>query len=120
MIHITEITWVQLLLIETGAMLQVAAVGFFMRDSAKPDHIVRGAREVEIAHDEMAKCKLPELHETHAPAKVVQYQRKIEGVMEDVPADIRPGDLLKTAKVNFKQSLKPSTGERPFVPNARW
>ena len=109
MIHLTEITWVQLVLIQVGAVLQLAALVTFMRDSSKTPHAVPGAHDAEVAHEEEARCKLPE---THVPAQVVHYHRELHGVMEETPGDIEPGMLAKTAKVNFKQTFKAHRDER--------
>jgi hypothetical protein len=117
MIHINEIGWAQLILIQIGAMLQVAALCTFIRESAKTPRVVPGAHEEEVAHEEEARCKLPE---THQPAQVVHYHRELHGVMEETPGDIQPGKLAKTAKVNFKQTFKAHKEERPYTPSVRW
>jgi len=117
MIHVNDVRLAQLVLIEVGALLQLAALGTFMRESAKPSREVPGVREAQLAHLQELKCKLPE---TPRPATVVQYERELHGVMENVPEDIRPADLVKTAKVSFKQSLRPYPMEKSDKPAARW
>ncbi len=63
-----------------------------------------------MAHQEEAKCKLPV---PAIPAKVVEYHRELHGVMEGVPEDVRPANLVKTAKVSFRQSLHPHKKRSP-------
>jgi hypothetical protein len=103
MIHINEISWAQLILIEMGAMFQLAALCAFVKEAAKPNRVIPGARESQIVHEEEARCKLSE---APLPAHVVQSHRETHGVMEDAHADVAPGRLAKTAKVNFKQTFK--------------
>lgn len=114
--HITEISWIQLTLIEVGAMSHVAAFCAFLRDNAKPTRAIHGDREPHQSRDGETKREFPR---ARLPAQVVHYRRELRGVMEDVPPDIAPGMLAKTAKVNFKQTFKVHKEESHFVPGAR-
>ena len=102
MLPLNEITWAQVVLIQAGAILQIAALITFIRDTSKPARAINSARE-EAADEHEARRKLPA---APAPTHVVHYERELHGVMEETPADIEPGKLAKTAKVNFKQSFK--------------
>ncbi len=101
--HLNEISSVQLILIEIGAVLQIVALCAFIRESAKPARVVPGAQEAQVAHEEEARCKLPE---APLPAQVVQHHRELHGVTDHSSNDLRPGNLVKTAKVSFKQTFK--------------
>jgi hypothetical protein len=117
MMHINDISWAQLILIEVGAMFQIAALCAFIKETAKPAGTVAGAREARFVHHEETKCRLPDVP---IPAQVIHHHRELHGVMEDAPAGVSPGKLAKTSKVNFKQTLKIHKEERPFVPSVRW
>jgi hypothetical protein len=102
MSYLADITWMQLILIEIGSLLQFLALCAFVRERnayrahREPTGKVVDTRDQEQKMAEQA-IMLRAIHAGPMPAQHHDY---------DEQPTFRAADLVKTAKVKFKQSFK--------------
>lgn len=121
MFHPFGFSLAQQVLIVAGTIFQFSAYYLFSRECAHARMAEEAQRERAQAEAEAAQREKAALELVKRPVfpKVVKYRRRIEGVMEHVPDDVRPAELVRTAKVRFKHSLEAYHGETQAMPAIR-
>jgi hypothetical protein len=113
MIH--ELSWAQIILIEIGAMFQLVAVCAVVRNSSTYRQTGRYLEETETTPEPQPKQELQD------PAVPLPVQHPIRKPSHpNSIAGMRAADLLKTARVTFKQSLKGAAARDQFHPSGGW
>lgn len=115
MIFISQISWAQLLLIETGAMLQIAALCASIRESSINRHAPHGHDEAEEGHREHDESMTEGRYEPAHPS-----HREEENYHTETHETMKAGNLLKTAKVHFVQSFKSKKPDQRLHISGHW
>jgi hypothetical protein len=102
MVYLADISWAQIILIELGALFQFIALCAFVRETSSYRHRKR-AKEVE-ADPHAQESQLAEQAAMLRAIRAVPVTHETHH--EPSHSDLRAADLMKTAKVKFKQSFK--------------
>jgi hypothetical protein len=97
MIHLADIRWFQVLLIESGALLLVLAICAYVKDVAS-HHGLAGHRDLKTNGDEQEE-------EPENSQQSPESQAHLEHG-EAAPTGNNAVHLMRTAKVKFVQSFK--------------
>ena len=97
MIHLNDLTWTQVILIEAGVMLQLGAFFALMRETN--NHRGHLHSEAEAGH------AAEEGMESHPVDKDAETNT-VPMPEEDLHPEIKAGQMMRTSKVAFKQSFK--------------
>lgn len=101
MLHLGDITWAQTTLIEIGVLLQLIAVGTFMKD--RPHYQPTLSSKEEASHlQPQAENQIFDLPETALPDGALRAEMN----KQERCTPISAGSLTRTAKVRFVQSFK--------------
>jgi hypothetical protein len=95
----SQILWLQLALVGTGALLQIIAMCTFARDPHVHDGMQSHADE-NNEHTEH-KTSLPA-----TPPPAAYYHPQMVHHAQNDMADLHPASLAKTKKVSFKQEFR--------------
>jgi hypothetical protein len=103
MIHLSDMTLVQMLLIEVGVILQLIAVGAYLKGSSRHYHRAHDGAEGSDAQDNMRDFQTGG-HSQAIRSGAVRHDSHDETVHHH---EFRGGRLTRTAKVGgFVQSFK--------------
>jgi hypothetical protein len=101
MIHIIDMSGIQLILIEIGALLQVVAICAYLRGTSafwRLTHPKEHGEHVQEQGLEFGNSDLPAPGQTH--------RTRDEDSHEDAHHEIKAGHLTSTSKVKFRQSFQ--------------
>jgi len=115
MIFISEISWAQMILIEVGAMLQVAALCASIRDSSTNRHLPDSHDEPDEAHHEPFGSSITRKND---PAQSLRHYE--ENSRADTHEPVKAGNLVKTKKVHFVQSFKSKKPDQRLHISGQW
>lgn len=101
MIYLTDTSLLQFNLIEIGVLLQLMAIGIYIRETSSDRPVTRSRRNEAFANEQGLEC---DISDEAAPAK--PGRARDESFEENAHSEMKAGKLTRTAKVNFVQSFK--------------
>jgi hypothetical protein len=101
MFHITDLNWIQLILIEIGVLLQLLAICAFVGEAYEDGRL----RHPEFETEEASSEELDEQISREIARDMAEFEEE-ENFEEKTHPEIKAGQLTKTASVKFVQKFK--------------